>query len=174
VPPPRLETERLALTPLPARAAAALPEDREAAARHLTAPLDAEWPGPDLLGVLHRQAAASPETERFGIWVIVERDGGSVVGDVGFHGPPDGTGAVEIGYSVVPSRRRRGYATEATSALVEWAASQPGVNDVVAGCAPDNLASIRTLERVGFVRAGAAKGEVRWRYGGVRGADRPG
>ena len=171
---PRLVTERLALTPLPAQAAAALPEDREAASRHLTAPLDAEWPGPDLLGVLHRQAAAAPGAERFGIWVIIERDGGSVVGDVGFHGPPDATGAVEIGYSVVPSRRRRGYATEATRALVEWAGSQPGVHDVVAGCAPDNLASIRTLERVGFVRAGAAKGEVRWRYGGDLAGDKPG
>jgi ribosomal-protein-alanine N-acetyltransferase len=130
----------------------------------LGARLDAEWPGPDLLGVLPRQAAASPETERFGIWVIVERDSGTVVGDAGFHGPPDDRGTIEIGYFVVPGRRRRGYATEAAGALVEWATAQPPVRSIVAGCARDNVPSICTLERVGFLRTGEANGEIRWRY----------
>lgn len=126
--------------------------------------LHAEWPGPDLLGVLPRQAASSPETERFGIWVIIERASRSVVGDVGFHGPPDDGGTIEIGYFVVPDRRHRGYATEAAGALLEWAAAEPPVRCIVAACAPDNAASICTLERVGFLRTGEANGEIRWRY----------
>jgi [ribosomal protein S5]-alanine N-acetyltransferase len=158
-------TERLELRPLPARAAAALPHEREAAARILGAALPAEWPQSDLLDLLPSQAAASSETERFGVWVMAERETGSVVGDVGFIGPPDSSGLVEVGYSVIPGCRRRGYATEAARAIVEWALTEPTVEIVVAGCAEDNAASIRTLERVGFRRTGHANGEIRWLRG---------
>lgn len=165
-----LLTEHLELRPLPVPAAALLPEDREAAAGAVEAALDAEWPDPNLLGVLRRHADAPPELERFGVWVMIERDRRTVVGDIGFHGPPDETGRVEIGYSVVPSRRHRGYATEAASALVAWARSQHSVHVIVAGCDPGNEPSIRTLERVGFQRTGVVNGEIRWRYGGLVGA----
>jgi ribosomal-protein-alanine N-acetyltransferase len=161
----RLFTERLELKPLPAPAAAVLPENRPEASRHLGVQLAPEWPQADLLGVLRRQAAASEESERYGVWVMIERDSGSVVGDIGFHGPPDDAGTIEIGYSVIPDRRRHGYATEAAHALVKWALSQLGVHLLVAGCDPDNVPSIRTLERIGFRRSGEANGEIRWRYG---------
>ena len=164
MPTPRVLTERMELRPLPAIAAAALPEDREEASRILGAALPVEWPEPDLLDVLPLQAAASQETECYGVWVMIERESGSVVGDVGFIGPPDENGSIEVGYSVIPDRRRRGYATEAASAIVEWALSEPGVQVVVAGCDRDNEPSIRTLERLGFQRTGEANGQLRWRY----------
>lgn len=135
------------------------------ASRLLGATLDPQWPAPNLVGLLRRQAGAPPETEAFGVWVMIEREGGLVVGDIGFHGPPDEAGTVEIGYSVVPRRRGRGYAAEAARSLVEWALSQPGVRTVVAGCDPANLPSVRTLEQVGFVETGEVNGETRWRYG---------
>jgi ribosomal-protein-alanine N-acetyltransferase len=149
--------------PLPALAAAALPGDREKASRILAATLPTAWPQSDLLDVLPLQAAASPETECYGVWVMVERESESVVGDVGFMGPPDEAGSIEVGYSVIPDRRRRGYATEAAGAIVEWAFSQPGVEVVVAGCDRDNEPSIRILERLGFQRTGDAKDQIRWR-----------
>ena len=164
MPTSRLITERMDLRPLSALAAAALPEDREEASRILGAALPPEWPRPDLFDVLPIQAAASPGTECFGVWVIIQRDSGSVVGDVGFIGPPDEAGSIEVGYSVIPDRRRRGYATEAAGAIVEWALSQPDVLVVVAGCDSDNAPSIRTLERIGFRRTGEANGQIRWRY----------
>jgi [ribosomal protein S5]-alanine N-acetyltransferase len=160
----RLRTSQLDLRPLPVDAAAALPELREEAARAVEASLDPEWPDANLLGVLRRHAGAPAGVECFGVWVMIERDTQVVVGDVGFHGPPDQAGTVEVGYSVVPRCRRRGYATEAAAALVEWALDQPSVHDVVAGCDAGNEPSIRTLERVGFRRTGMANGEVRWRY----------
>ncbi len=158
-------TERIELRPLPALAAAALPDDREEASRILGATLPTEWPQPDLLDVLRLQAAASPETEGFGVWVMIEHDSGSVVGDIGFIGPPDEAGSIEVGYSVIPDRRRRGYATEAAGAIVEWALSQPDVRVIVAGCDSDNAPSIRVLERLGFRRTGEGKAQIRWRYG---------
>jgi ribosomal-protein-alanine N-acetyltransferase len=161
-----LITARLGLRPLPAAAAKALSADRDAAARVLGASLSPDWPQPDLLDVLPLQAAAAPSNERFGIWIIIERESRTVVGDVGFRGPPDRSGAVEIGYSVVPGRRKRGYATEAARAVVEWALDQPAVSVVLAGCDADNVASIRILETIGFVRTGETGGQIRWRYSG--------
>ena len=95
------------------------------------------------------------------MWVIVERESGLVVGDIGFLGPPD-QGSIEIGYAVVPTRRRLGYAAEAVAALTAWAFAQPGVRRITARCTPGNLGSIRTLERTGFRRAGEPDGELRW------------
>jgi ribosomal-protein-alanine N-acetyltransferase len=127
-------------------------------------PFAADWPLPDLLDVLPIQASIPPNGERFGVWVIIERRSTTVIGDIGFFGPPDAAGSLEVGYSVVPDRRRRGYATEAAAALVTWAHDQPGVEAIIAACDADNAASILTLERVGFRRTGEAEGRILWRY----------
>jgi len=159
----RLHTARLELRPLPAAAARALPADRETSARLLGAELSAQWPHSDLLDVLPLQGASTLETAPYGVWVLIERGSRTVVGDAGFVGPPGEDEAIEIGYSVVPDRRGRGYATEAVSALVAWALEQPGVRAVVASCAADNTPSVRLLERLGFRRTGVEAEQLRWR-----------
>ena len=159
----RLETARLELFPLAPEAAAALSDDRDQAARIIGASLDADWPHPDLLGALPMHAAAAGQDARYGIWVIVERASQTVVGDIGFFGPPTPEATVEVGYSVVPDRRRRGYATEAAAALIGWARQQPNVSAVLARCEEDNVPSIRTLERLGFARAGKVDRMLAWR-----------
>lgn len=171
---PRLQAERLDLLPLDPRAAAALPDDRGLAARLIGAQLAEDWPARDLLDVLPMQAKASPETARFGVWVIIESETGTVVGDIGFVGPPGPDQTLEIGYSVVADRRRRGYATEAARTLIDWALDQPGISVVVAGCDSTNLPSIRTLERLGFARVEPVGDQLRWRYqpGSQRGVSR--
>jgi len=161
----RVHTDRLELCPLPSAAAAALPDDREAAARVLGVALPSGWPQSDLLDVLPSQAAAGANEERFGVWVIIERDTATVVGDIGFIGPPGPDGLIEVGYSVIPERRRLGYATEAARAIIDWARRQPGVRTVVAGCDKDNVPSIRPLDRLGVYRTGERNGQLRWRYG---------
>lgn len=80
---------------------------------------------------------------------IVERETGLVVGAIGLFWPPS-DGALEIGYGVVPSRRGRGYATEATRALVEFAFTAPGVRTVRAGVELSNPGSARVLEKAGL------------------------
>ena len=87
--------------------------------------------------------------EDFGFYLVVRRDDELVVGEIGFVGPPK-DGAVMIGYAIVPSARRHGYATEAIAALSEWALAQPGVGEVRAQTLPDNEPSIRALLCAGF------------------------
>ena len=112
------------------------------------------------------QAAAPPGDEPFGIWLIIERETNMVVGDVGFHGRRSAAD-FEIGFSVIPDRRRRGYASEAARAIVEWATDVPDVREVVARSDVDNVASARTLVAAGFARAGERDGQVRWRRTGA-------
>jgi ribosomal-protein-alanine N-acetyltransferase len=157
----RIGGPRLELTPLPAAAAGALLDDREKAAATIGSSLPAAWPQTDLLDVLPMQAAAEPAAERFGIWLIIERDTNTVVGDIGFMGPPDG-GLVEIGFSVIPDRRRRGYATEAARCLIDWAFGEPGIREVSARSEAENEASARVLRAAGFARTGESHGVVRW------------
>lgn len=88
----------------------------------------------------------------------------TLVGAAGYLGPPDASGAVEIGYSVLPEWQRRGYATEIVEALVQRAFSQPGVRRVIAHTTLANVASATVLLRCGFrqVGAGTEPGGVRF------------
>jgi ribosomal-protein-alanine N-acetyltransferase len=157
-----LTGDRLELRPLSPAAASALLVDRDAAAVLLGAVLPADWPGDDLRDILPILATADPSSSGFGAWVLVERTTGVVVGDAGFLGPPGDDGIVEIGYSVLPDRRRRGYATEAVDALLGWAFATDGVREVIARTDPANVASIRVLEANGFRPSGKLEGHLTW------------
>jgi len=92
---------------------------------------------------------ADDDARRFGHRLVVERDTSTVVGGVGFFGPPQ-DGEVEIGYGIVPSRQRRGYATEAVRAMVADILQVDGIETVTANVDLDNLASIRVLQKCGM------------------------
>ena len=91
------------------------------------------------------------EPEFAGYYLI---GGGELVGTCGFKGPPDASGTVEIGYSVIAPRRRRGYASGAVMLLVERAFKDPRVAAIVGETLIDDLASQAVLLRCGFQRVG--------------------
>lgn len=99
----------------------------------------------------------------YGHRLVLERDTGLVVGSIGLFWPPS-AGVLEIGYGIVPSRRGRGYATEATRALAAYALTAPGVRTVTASVELGNPASVRVLEKAGFARFGSEgeHAEFRW------------
>ena len=102
-----------------------------------------------IAGLLARTGLPDDDVaRRFGHRLVVERDTGLVVGGAGFFGPPR-DGEVEIGYGIVPSRQRRGYATEAVQAMVADVL-RAGVHTVTANVDLDNPASIRVLDKCGM------------------------
>lgn len=108
------------------------------------------------LDQLRRDPSFAPWAPRL---IVLREDPGVVVGNAGFHGPPglnarNDARAVEIGYSILDERRRRGYATEAVRALVEWALAHPDVDRVIASIAPTNEPSLALARRLGFVEVG--------------------
>lgn len=75
----------------------------------------------------------------------------ALVGAAGYFGPPDAGHCVEIGFSVAQEWRRRGFATEIVMALVKRAIESRRVRTVRAHTRSDNDASIRVLQKCGFV-----------------------
>lgn len=58
------------------------------------------------------------------------------------------------GYSVAPSARGRGHATEALIALTEFGWTVPGLYRIELYIEPWNTASLRIAERAGYLREG--------------------
>jgi len=161
----QIETPRLRLVPCTVGAAQAAKSDRAALEALLGARVPGDWPAEDLRDFLPVYAKIVDEQaarQGWGIWLMVGLSEGSLVGDIGFKGPPDDFQTVEIGYSVLPAFRGRGYATEAARALIDWGFAQPGVQRIVANCLADNAASIRVLEKAGMRQTGRDPEGLTW------------
>ncbi len=100
------------------------------------------------------QLQAVPDRAGWLTSVVVDDDHGWAVGHAGFHGPPDERRMVEIGYSVVPELRRRGYARAILVELLRRADAEPEVAVVRASIRPDNAASNATIAGFGFEHVG--------------------
>jgi ribosomal-protein-alanine N-acetyltransferase len=61
---------------------------------------------------------------------------------------------VGLGYVIARSHQRKGYATEATHAIIDWAFQQPTIYRVNASTDTENIASQRVLEKAGMRREG--------------------
>jgi RimJ/RimL family protein N-acetyltransferase len=69
----------------------------------------------------------------------------------------------EIGYCLAARVWGRGYGTEAVRALCEVGFQDAGLHRIVAFIDPENVTSIRLIERVGFRREGRLREDVRVR-----------
>jgi RimJ/RimL family protein N-acetyltransferase len=99
------------------------------------------------------RSAAGPDPWVFG-FAVIHREDQCVIGAASFKGPPDDDGVVEIAYGIVPAYQGQGYATEAASALVAFAAERVDVCTIRAHTLPDNNASMRVLAKAGFQLVG--------------------
>lgn len=85
----------------------------------------------------------------FGLWAIVEKAGGEVIGDCGITLQPTPRGLEpEIGYHLRPDYLGRGYAGEAASACRDYAFEVLGLERVVSIVSPENTPSQRVAARV--------------------------
>jgi ribosomal-protein-alanine N-acetyltransferase len=100
-----VRTDRLTLvTPYLARVAL---EDRAKLGLMLGVRVPLTWPGADFARMLERLAEGG---ERASLWaeqtpLIVHEEDRTLIGETGFHCPPDRSGTVEVGYSIVPDYR---------------------------------------------------------------------
>jgi RimJ/RimL family protein N-acetyltransferase/2'-5' RNA ligase len=100
------------------------------------------------------QAEQDPASAAWVTGVIWAEQEQVAVGRAGYHGPPDQSGMVEIGYAVDPAYRRRGYARAALEALLQRAARAPSVQTVRVSISPDNAASYALASQYGFAKVG--------------------
>lgn len=84
---------------------------------------------------------------------VIERDG-VVIGKAGFWKLP------EVGYILHPDHWGQGLAAEAVGASIEHVFATSSLDELIADVDPGNAASIRLLERLGFVQTGSAKATI--------------
>ena len=106
------------------------------------------------------QLAADPSEQPWLVRAMVLRASRRVVGSIGFHGPPDRRGRVEIGYDVVGDERRKGYARESVGALTDWAFASGRARVCVASVSPDNAPSLALVRSLGFRQVGEQIDEI--------------
>jgi [ribosomal protein S5]-alanine N-acetyltransferase len=80
-------------------------------------------------------------------YMITLKESGEVIGmiDPRIEGPKVG-----LGYGAAPAHWGKGYVTEATRAIVDWAFQQPSIYRVYATTDVENIASQRVLQKVGM------------------------
>ena len=92
-------------------------------------------------------------------WVM--RDGESVAGMIGLY--RQGAGAAELGYWVGPASRRRGFAVEASRAVVDWGFSPDGLglDRIEWRAVVGNIGSARAARTLGFRYEGMLRHALR-------------
>ncbi len=111
-------------------------------------------------------------TGEYGPFFMVRREDDAVIGELGGYLVSEEPVTVQIGYTLVEPEWDKGYASEATAALIAFLRAS-GVKVVIADTLADHYASRRVLEKAGMEPGGEFEGEedgqavllVRYRLG---------
>jgi RimJ/RimL family protein N-acetyltransferase len=91
------------------------------------------------------------EGHGFGWWAARELESGRFAGRGGLrHWPIEGRDEIEVGYGFLPEFWGQGLATELAAASVKVGFEDLGVSELVSLTLPNNAASRRVMEKVGF------------------------
>lgn len=152
-----LLTPRLRLRPLGAEDATAVAEQagrREIA--HTTISVPHPCPVSEARGWIHRMTADTKAV----VFAIVEAASGRLVGTIGLRDIDTEHSLAEMGFWVGVESWGKGYATEAASAVLEFAFEHLRLNRVYAHHMQRNPASGRVLAKVGMQREGLERERV--------------
>ncbi len=89
----------------------------------------------------------------YGLWAVVERATGRLIGHLGYLDPEGGHG-FEMGWALARHAWGKGYALEGCRAAVDYAFAALDRDRIVCLIHPDNARSIRVAGRLGAVREG--------------------
>jgi ribosomal-protein-alanine N-acetyltransferase len=89
----------------------------------------------------------------FGMYLAELKDGGDPIGLCGLV-KRDSLPAPDVGFALLPRFCKCGYALEATRAVIRYAHTEFKFPTLLAIVKPDNVSSIKLLERLGFCQEG--------------------
>jgi ribosomal-protein-alanine N-acetyltransferase len=93
---------------------------------------------------------ATQATHGFQYWPLFRRSDGAHVGCAGLRPVTGSDDTLELGFHLLAEHWGRRYATEAALAVITYAFTRLDARALVAGHHPENAASRRVLERLGF------------------------
>lgn len=85
-------------------------------------------------------------------YAIVLKDTDELIGDLGCYIKKEDIRQARIGFTIAAKHWRKGYVSEVIPYLLEYLFEDMDIHRVVADCDVDNVASYRTLEKLGFRR----------------------
>jgi ribosomal-protein-alanine N-acetyltransferase len=101
----------------------------------------------------------TPSYYRF--WAVADAVTDRCFGMVNYHDGHIRSRRVAIGYIVDPARQRQGIAIEAVSAMLDFCFDELGLHRIQAFINPDNTASRRLVEKLGFSCEGLLRDNLR-------------
>lgn len=105
---------------------------------------------------------------RGGALIVIKSETDDIIGSVSYHqvrhGPNEGSVAYNIGITLSPDQRGKGYGTEAQRLFAAYLFSTYTVMRVEASTDVTNIAEQRALEKAGFTREGVMR-KAQWRSG---------
>jgi len=160
----RIRTGRMELVPATLSSLRCEGKDHAELGRLLDAAIPDSWPPPLLDAETRARFIALLESGSdplFCSWYFVRETAGerTLIGSGGtgsFSGSAD---VAVIGYSVLDEFQNQGYATEAVRYMLPVIFSEPSIRHVIATTYPDLPASIRVLEKSGFIPSPAPEGD---------------
>jgi RimJ/RimL family protein N-acetyltransferase len=82
--------------------------------------------------------------------VMIEKETENIIGDLGIHFFGEENLQVEIGCTLDKAFQRKGYATESVKSVIEYLFSHLGKHRIISSVDPENVNSIKLVERMGF------------------------
>ena len=103
----------------------------------------------------------------FGMWVIMEKVSNRVIGRAGFEVKDDYPNGIELGFIIAEEYQRQGFAYEVCSAILQFASEKLDFEFAYSEVIPENIASIRLCEKLGFTFRGEKllEGKKYFEYG---------
>jgi RimJ/RimL family protein N-acetyltransferase len=159
-----IETPRLVLRILPPAALAALAAGDRADASRIAGLDLGDFPDEEtgIAELRLKDVTADPDYLPWSLRAMALKPSLAFVGHFNFHAKPGADylqalapGAVELGYFVMPERRRQGFAQEAVLGMMGWARRSHGIRRFVVSISPDNAPSVAMAAKLGFTRIGS-------------------
>ncbi|HWQ67244.1 MAG TPA: GNAT family N-acetyltransferase [Methanospirillum sp.] len=155
---PHITTPRLSLVQATLEILSADLTDRTTLADLLNATIPGTWPPPllDQDALMFFIKMVQEESDpHFSSWYWIlkgpDQEKGILIGSGGVVSHSEEEGTVMIGYSVLDDFQNLGYATEAVAHMIPVIFSFPGVLRILATTYPELPASVRVLEKNGFI-----------------------
>ncbi len=158
-----INTERLCLVPATVKLCLLELYDRPVFASTLKVHVPKKWPPDQITPEVIEEFIEGMKVRDRKIWsfywLLCQKDSelSVLIGSGGFLVRENGT--LEIGYSMLSEYQRRGYATEAVRSMLQWAFSSLKKDLIIAHTYPYLKASIRVLEKNGFLFKGKGREE---------------
>ena len=162
----RLDTERLILVPFTITICRQVRKHNFTALHNMGFKPGIGWPDEDVLETLPKiiiNLTMAGYATGFESWMIIKKDTKEVIGDIGFKGFNYIAQNIDIGYGLIAAERGKGYAEEASKALINWAFNHGRVKEITAQCLTNNKASIKLLKKLQFTQQQRNDEYIFWR-----------